>query len=57
MKNSDPKSHSMKFGGFWDRLVSIGVLVLFLYLIYLAINGKFDSEINQFAGWLKRLFS
>lgn len=57
MKNSDPKSRSIKFGGFWDRLLSIGILVLFLYLIYLAINGRFDHEINQFAAWLRRLFS
>lgn len=57
MKNSDPKSRSMKFGGFWDRLVSVATLVLFLYLIYLAVSGKFDAEINQFAAWLKRLFS
>lgn len=57
MKNSDPKSRNMKFGGFWDRLVSVITLMLFLYLIYLALNGNFDSEINQFAAWLKRLFS
>ncbi len=57
MKNSDPKSRNMKFGGFWDRLVSVGTLGFFLYLIYLALSGNFDSEINQFAGWLKRLFS
>ncbi len=57
MKNSDPKSRGMKFGGLWDRLVSIATLALFLYLIYLAVSGKFDSEINQFAAWLKRLFS
>ncbi len=57
MKNSDPKTHNMKFGGFWDRLLSIGILAFFLYLIYLAINGNLDSEVNQFAAWLKRLFS
>lgn len=57
MKNSDPKSRNMKFGGFWDRLMSVAILVFFLYLIYLAVNGNFDSEINQFAAWLKRLFS
>ena len=57
MKNSDPKSRGMKFGGFWDRLVSVGTLAFFLYLIYLAVSGKFDSEINQFATWLKQLFS
>ena len=57
MKNSDPKSRNMKFGGFWDRLVSVATLALFLYLIYLAVSGKFDHEINHFADWLKRLFS
>ena len=57
MKNSDPKSRNMKVGGFWDRLVSVATLALFLYLIYLAVSGKFDHEINHFADWLKRLFS
>ena len=57
MKNSDPKSRNTKFGGFWDRLMSIGILAFFLYLVYLAINGNLDAEVNQFAAWLKRLFS
>lgn len=57
MKSSDQKSRNTKFGGFWDRLVSIGTLAFFLYLVYLAVNGNFDNEINQFAAWLKRLFS
>lgn len=57
MKNSDPKSRNMKFGGFWDRLLSIGILAFFLYLVYLALNGKLDAEVNQFAAWLKRLFT
>ena len=57
MKDSDPKSRNSHFGGFLDRLLCIGILALFLYLIYLAVNGKFDSEVNSFAAWLKHLFS
>lgn len=57
MKNSDPKSRSMKFGSLWDRIVSISTLVFFLVLVYLAVTGRFDHEINHFAEWLKRLFT
>lgn len=57
MKDSDPKSRGSSFGGIWDRLLSIGILAFFLYLIYLAISGQFDSEVNHFAAWLKHLFS
>lgn len=57
MKNSDPNPCRLKFGSIWDRLISIGTLGIFLYLVYLAINGRFDQEINQFAGWLERMFS
>jgi hypothetical protein len=57
MKNSDPNPRRMKFGSIWDRLLSIGTMIIFLYLIYLALNGRFDQEINQFAAWLERLFS
>ncbi|HWS40794.1 MAG TPA: hypothetical protein VN247_05845 [Arenimonas sp.] len=57
MKNSDSNPRRLKFGSIWDRLISVGTLAIFLYLVYLAINGRFDQEINQFAGWLERLFS
>ncbi len=57
MKNSDPNERRMKFGNVWDRLVSMATLGIFLYLVYLAINGRFDHEINRFAAWLERLFS
>lgn len=57
MKNSDPNPRRMKFGSIWDRLLSIGTMIIFLYLVYLALNGHFDQEINQFAAWLERLFS
>lgn len=55
MKNADPHSRHMQFASLWQRLISVGTLAIFLYLVYLAVNGRFDSEINQFAAWLKRL--
>lgn len=57
MKNADPNSRNLRFASFWQRLVSVGTLALFLYLVYLAVNGRFDAEISRFATWLERLFS
>ena len=57
MKNNDPSPRRLRFGGIWDRLVSVGALLLFLYLVYLAVTGRFDHEINHFADWLKHLFT
>ncbi|HWR96009.1 MAG TPA: hypothetical protein VN248_04710 [Arenimonas sp.] len=57
MKNADPNSRNLRFASLGQRLISIGTLVLFLYLVYLAVNGRFDVEISRFAAWLERLFS
>ncbi len=57
MKNTDPHSRHMQFASLSQRLISVATMGIFLYLIYLAVNGRFDTEINQFAAWLKRLFS
>lgn len=40
-----------------DRLLAIAFVVFFLYLLYLAMTGRLDSEVDSFARWLKRLFT
>ena len=57
MKNSDPKNRNIHFASIGQRLGSLATLVIFLYLVYLAVNGRFDAEITQFAAWLEHLFS
>lgn len=57
MNNSDPRPRSTHFASIGQRLGSLATLVIFLYLVYLAVNGRFDAEITRFAAWLEHLFS
>ncbi len=57
MKNADHRPARMAFASVWQRLISVGIMAFFLYLIYLAANGRFDTEINRFAAWLEHLLS
>jgi len=57
MKNADNRPAKMAFANIWQRLISVGLMAFFLYLIYLAVNGRFDTEINRFAAWLEHLLS
>lgn len=57
MKNSDPKPRHMHFASIGQRLGSLATFAIFLYLVYLAVNGRFDTEITRFAAWLEYLFS
>ena len=57
MKNSDPKPRHMHFASIGQRLGSLATLAICLYLVYLAVNGRFDAEITRFAAWLEHLFS
>lgn len=54
MKNADPKPRHLSAVPLWQRLLSLGVLVLFAFLIWSAINGTFDQEVNRVSGWLQR---
>ena len=57
MKNSDSKPRNTHFASISQRLGSLATLVIFLYLVYLAVNGRFDAEITRFAAWIEHLFS
>lgn len=57
MKNSDPNPRNIHFASIGQRLASVATLAIFLYLVYLAVNGRFDTEIARFAAWLEHLFS
>ena len=40
-----------------DRLLAMAFVAFFIYLLYLAMTGKLDTEVNAFARWLKALFT
>jgi hypothetical protein len=51
---SSPKKRR---GTVWDRLLAMAFVAFFIYLLYLAMTGRLDAEVNTVANWLKRLFS
>lgn len=53
MTNLDPKARPLRMATAWQRLLAMGVLGLFAYLIWAAIHGKYDPEVDSFAGWLQ----
>lgn len=55
MSDLDPGKPVQRGGSLWDRFLALLVFAVFLYLIYLAINGRLDSDVNRFASWLKHL--
>ena len=57
MKDSDPKPRNTHIASIGHRLGSLATLAIFLDLVYLAVNGRFDAEITRFAAWLEHLFS
>jgi hypothetical protein len=40
-----------------DRLLAMAFVAFFLYMLYLAMTGTLDNEVNAFARWLKALFT
>ena len=42
-----------RFATFCERPFSMSVFVVFAYLIWLAWTGRYDTEVNRFAGWLR----
>ena len=57
MKNHNPSGGNLRFASFGQRLLSLVVLGVFAYLIWLAVTGQFDHEVNRVARWLQSLAS
>lgn len=53
MKNADPAARKLRMATAWQRLLAMGVLGLFAYLIWAAVHGEYDREVDSFAGWLQ----
>ena len=56
MKNTDARPHKLRFGSTFDRILAAAVFAFFAYLLWLALTGELDTEVNHFAGWLRRTF-
>ncbi|HET7127426.1 MAG TPA: hypothetical protein VFI26_10095 [Lysobacter sp.] len=54
MKNHNPSGKNLLFAGVGQRLLSLVVLAFCAYLVYLAITGQYDHQVNRFAAWLHR---
>ena len=50
-------SSKRRRGTVLDRIFAIGFVIFFIYLLYLAMTGRLDTEVNAFARWLKHLFT
>ena len=53
MKNHNPSGKNLAFASFGQRLLAMFVFAVFAYLIWLAWTGRYDTEVNRFAGWLR----
>ena len=47
------KRQSMGIG---QRLFALFVFAFLAYLVWLALTGQYDTEVNRFAAWLHRRF-
>ena len=52
-----PPEPRRRHGTALDRLLAMGFVAFFLYLLYLAMTSQLDDKINMLAAWLKRLFT
>jgi hypothetical protein len=51
-----PSGGQPRFAGLGQRLLSLLVLGAFAYLVWLALSGRFDHEVNRVARWLQATF-
>lgn len=53
MKNHNPAGRRLRFAGLGQRILALLVFVVLGYLIWLAYTGRYDSEVNRVAGWMR----
>jgi hypothetical protein len=57
MKNENPSGRNLRFASLGQRLFSVFVFAVFAYLIWLAWTGRYDTEVNRFAAWLREHYN
>ncbi len=53
MKNHTPAGRNLRFAGTGQRVLALLVFLVLGYLIWLAYTGRYDREVNRFAGWMR----
>jgi hypothetical protein len=43
-------------GSVMDRVLALGFVAFFVLLLYLAMTGQLDDQVNRLARWLQGLF-
>jgi len=56
VKNHNPAGKRLRFTGTGQRLLALLVFAVFAYLIWLAYTGRYDSEVNRLASWLRHQY-
>jgi hypothetical protein len=53
MKNSNPAGKRMRFASVGERLMASLVFAVIAALIYVAMSGRYDREVDRVAHWMK----
>jgi len=56
MKNSHPSGKNLHFANAGQRLFALLIFAVLGYLIWLAVTGQYDTEVNRFADWLRESY-
>lgn len=56
MKNQNPAGRKLHMANTWQRVFSVVFLAFFAYLIWLALSGRYDHDINALAAWLHEIW-
>lgn len=56
MKNHNPSGGQLRLASAGQRLMALLVFATLAALIWLASSGRYDHEINDFAGWLRSAY-
>lgn len=56
MENRNRSGGRLRFAGFGQRVLAALVLGVCGYLVYLAVTGRYDHEVNRVALWLQQQY-
>lgn len=56
-RDEEPPRRRRQSMGIGQRLFALFVFVFLAYLIWLALTGQYDTEVNRFAAWLHRNYT
>lgn len=53
MKNHNPSGKNLRIASTGQRLFALSIFAVIACLIWLAVTGQYDTEVNRFAAWLR----